>query len=96
MNIRQFTQGIPDYDTFRKDIKTLRAVERELETMTQSIKDLWDEVYAVSGSIDWKAIAGMRDVLAHHYLTLADIIIWDVVQDKLPQLEDAFTRYLKI
>ena len=40
MNIRQFTQGIPDYDTFRKDIKTLRAVERELETMTQSIKDL--------------------------------------------------------
>ena len=64
--------------------------------MAQSIKDLWDDVYKISSNIDWKAIAGMRDILAHHYLILADSIIWDIIINKLPELEKEFRRYLKM
>ncbi len=95
-NINDFTCDIKDFNEFEKDIKTIKAIERELETMTQSIKDLWDEVYKISWNIDWKAITWMRDILAHHYLVLADSIIWDVVKDKLPVLEKEFRRYLKM
>ena len=35
----------------------------------------------------------MRDILAHHYLVLADSIIWDIVKNKLPELEEAFKKY---
>jgi len=95
-NIKIFTEDIKDFETFESDIKTIRAVERELETMTQSIKDLWDEVYKISWNIDWKAISWMRDILAHHYLVLADSIIWDIIINKLPELENEFRRYLKM
>ena len=95
-NIKDFTKDIKNFEEFENDIKTIRAVERELETMTHSIKDLWDEVYKISHKIDWKAIAWMRDILAHHYLVLADSIIWDIVKNKLPELEVAFKKYLNI
>jgi uncharacterized protein with HEPN domain len=64
--------------------------------MTQSIKDLGDEVYKISGTIDWWAIAGMRDILAHHYLVLSVEIIWDVVKNRIPELDREFRRYLKM
>lgn len=73
-NIKEFTKDTNSFEVFQKDIKTIRAVERELETMAQSIKDLWDEVYEISGIVDWRAIAWMRDILAHYYLVLADSI----------------------
>jgi uncharacterized protein with HEPN domain len=38
----------------------------------------------------------MRDILAHHYLVLADSIIWDIVINKIPELEKEFRRYLKM
>jgi uncharacterized protein with HEPN domain len=53
IHIQDFVTDIDDFSTFQKDLKTIRAVERELETMTQSIKDLGDEVYKISGTIDW-------------------------------------------
>ena len=95
-NIQEFIRSTPDFEAFQKDLKTIRAIERELETMTQSIKDIGDEVYKISGNIDWKAIAGMRDILAHHYLVLADVIIWDVAKNKIPELDREFRRYLKM
>ena len=95
-NIKDFTKDIDSFDDFVNDLKTIRAIERELETMTQSIKDLWDEVYKISSKLDWKSISWMRDILAHHYLVLADSIIWDIVQNKLPELEKEFRMYMKI
>ena len=95
-NIKDFTVDTKEFKEFERDLKTIRAVERELETMTQSIKDLWDEIYKVSWKIDWKAISWMRDILAHHYLVLADSIIWDIVINKIPELEKEFRRYLKM
>ncbi|MCH2188300.1 DUF86 domain-containing protein [Candidatus Gracilibacteria bacterium] len=95
-NIYSFTEDIDSFEVFEKDIKTIRAVERELETMSQSIKDLGNTVHEISGVIDWKAIAGMRDILAHHYLVLSDAIIWDVVHSDLPLLEKEFRRYMKM
>jgi len=38
----------------------------------------------------------MRDILAHHYLVLADSIIWDIVINKLPELEEVFKKYLNL
>jgi uncharacterized protein with HEPN domain len=36
--------------------------------------------------IEWRKIAGLRDVIAHGYFNLDLQIIWDVVKNKLPDL----------
>ena len=44
------------------------------------IKDLYPE-------IDWKAIAGMRNVLVHDYFDVDFEALWDVIFRDLPPLE---------
>ena len=36
--------------------------------------------------IEWRKIAGLRDIVAHAYFSIDDEIVWDVISNKLPDL----------
>jgi len=36
--------------------------------------------------IDWQGVMGMRDIIAHHYFDINAEIVFDVVKNKLPDL----------
>ena len=36
--------------------------------------------------IDWRRMSGLRDILAHAYFGMDDLILWDLVQHKIPAL----------
>ena len=37
-------------------------------------------------SVQWKNMAGMRDRLIHEYIGINYSIVWDVVKNKIPEL----------
>ena len=90
--IRQFTAGLT-LATFSQDAKTLDAVVRNLEIVGEAVKHLTEDVRARYSGLDWKKIAGLRDILIHEYFGVNVEVIWDIVQHKLPDLEKA-TRAL--
>lgn len=79
---------------FFVDEKTQDAVLRNLQTLAESTQRLSDAARARHPEIDWRAIAGFRNVVVHDYLGVDLGQIWAVVAEDLPILGDAICRML--
>jgi uncharacterized protein with HEPN domain len=75
------------FERFMADETLKRAVVRSLEVLGEATKQIPVDVKLRWGAIDWKAIAGMRDRLIHDYMGVNYTIVWDVVQNRIPELE---------
>jgi uncharacterized protein with HEPN domain len=65
------------------------AVVRNLQTLAESSQRLSDAATRSQPGIDWRAIAGFRNVLVHDYLGLDLDTIWLVIEQDLPQLKNS-------
>lgn len=75
-------------EQFLKDMKTQDAVIRNLQTLSESIKRISDATKANHPEIEWKHIAGFRNVLVHDYLGVNVERVWEVVEKFLPDLKE--------
>ncbi|MEA1870040.1 MAG: DUF86 domain-containing protein [Euryarchaeota archaeon] len=64
-----------------------RACVRSLEVIGEATKNLPEEFKEKYPMVEWKKIAGLRDKLIHHYFGINWDIVWDVIENKLPDLE---------
>lgn len=72
---------------FLEDEKTLDAVVRNLEVIGEAVKKLPENLRAKHSAVEWKKIAGLRDILIHEYFGLDAEIVGDIVQNKVPALD---------
>ena len=71
------------------------AILRNLEIIGEAVKRISPEDRAGMPGIEWAKIAGMRDWLAHAYFRVNADIVWDVIENKLPELEQSVRLYRK-
>ena len=85
--VLRYTQDM-NYQEFIADEKTYDAVMMNLLIIGEAVKNLPTEIKEDYPDIEWRKIAGLRDILAHAYFSLDDDILWDVVINKIyPLLE---------
>jgi uncharacterized protein with HEPN domain len=80
-----FVAGI-DYDTFRDDLRTVYAVTRCLEIISEASRRLPDDLKARHPAIAWKEMAGAGNIYRHDYEDVAASYVWLTVQTQLPPL----------
>jgi len=75
-----------DQTTFKENELVQDGIIRNLEIIGEAVKKMPDSMKR-SEQLDWKKIAGLRDVLIHGYFTVDLDIVWDIVQNKVPELK---------
>ncbi|MBC8515531.1 DUF86 domain-containing protein [bacterium] len=82
--------------SFQNDRKTQKAVLRELQELSQSVRSLPSRLTDSNPQIPWRAIAGFRNILVHDYLGLNMASVWSIVQKDLPPLLLAVSEMVRI
>src|SRR3989344_8072688 len=83
--IERYTQKF-SYQQFSKNDIVTDAVIRNLAIIGEAVKNLSQEIKKEHPEIEWKKIAGLRDILVHEYSGVNLEIIWDIIANKLSPL----------
>ena len=76
-------------EAFMADTKTLLAVERCLEIISEASRDIPEVIRAEHPDIPWRRMADAGNVYRHIYDMVNPEIVWRVVKDDLSKLRTA-------
>ena len=92
-SIQEFVRGM-DFDDFIGDDKTSSAVINKFEIMGEAVKNLPEFIVEKYSKAPWKDMAGMRDRLIHGYFKIDYRIVWDTIEDKIPEVKSLVTQII--
>ncbi|MET0412844.1 MAG: DUF86 domain-containing protein [Polyangiaceae bacterium] len=81
--IGRYTIGL-SFDQFRADEKVVDAVARNLEVIGEAAKRVPEQLRAQYVDVQWRKMAGIRDVISHGYFGVDLQLVWDIVQRDVP------------
>ena len=84
-----------DRESFRDDLRTVFAVTRCLETISEASRRVPLSLKERPPSLPWKRMAGAGNVYRHDYEDVAANYVWDTVQNELPPLRKVIEQKLR-
>lgn len=92
--IDSFFIDFEEFEVFQNDVRTKRAVERNIEIIGEAMNRILkkNEEIAISQA---RKIVDVRNRIIHGYDTVSDEIIWTIVVKYLPILKDEVEKLLE-
>lgn len=81
-----FNSGSTDFLAYKSDLKTKKAIERNIEIIGEAVNRILkvDPDFQIKNA---KNIIGTRNRIIHSYDNISDEVIWTIVQRELPDLK---------
>ncbi len=72
---------------FNKDIDLQDATIRRLEVIGEAVKNIPASLKRKYSEVQWRKIAGTRDILIHAYFSVDIGLVYDIVKKDLPNFK---------
>ncbi|MBU1165255.1 DUF86 domain-containing protein [Patescibacteria group bacterium] len=89
--IDKYSKGL-SFDKFNKNNLVIDAVVRNLEVIGEAAKNVPTDFKNEHKDIPWNKIAGMRNIIAHEYFSVDLEILWQTVQQDIPELKKLINK----
>jgi uncharacterized protein with HEPN domain len=83
-----------DFSAFKKDLKTKKAVERNIEIIGEAINRILKHKGCDFNITSAQRIIGTRNRIAHEYDNISDEVIWTIILRELPLLKKEINTLL--
>ena len=87
--------GDSTYEDVIKDEMRIDAVVRNFEIIGEASSKIPDNFKNKYPLIEWRKVSDFRNVLAHEYFGLDYEIMWEIIKDKLPNLQKGIQAILE-
>ena len=84
----QHYSGNQAFDEFSSDFMRVEACLYNIQIIGEAVSKLPEDVKTIHHQIPWKLIKGMRNRLIHDYIGTDLQLVWNVIKNELPSLEE--------
>ncbi len=86
-------EGQRVFENYQNDLKTKRAIERNLEIIGEATNRILtkDSDFEISHS---RKIISLRNRIIHGYDVISDELIWGIIINDIPKLKSEISAYL--
>lgn len=90
----KYTKG-KTYNDLITDDMMYYAVVKNIEIIGEAANMLTPKFIEKHPKTPWKMVRGMRNYIVHEYFQIDDAVVWDVVENNLPELHKQIVQYIK-
>lgn len=91
--IEKYTRNLT-FEGLKENELLIDGVVRNLEIIGEAVKNIPDDIKTRHPDIEWKKIAGLRDILIHAYFGIDLEILWDIKENKIPELKEKVSEII--
>ena len=90
--ISDFLPEKRDFFEFQKDLKTKKAIERNIEIIGEAVNRITNYKNFEIKIQNARQIVGTRNRIAHEYDNISDEVIWTIIVRELPNLKEEILK----
>lgn len=85
--IEKFSSDLKSWQDLKNDPETFYACLMNFVVIGEMVLRLDSEFIEKHKQIEWHKIRGFRNLVAHDYFGIDAEEVWDIIQNKIPQLK---------
>ncbi|HDR51178.1 MAG TPA: DUF86 domain-containing protein [Mariniphaga anaerophila] len=82
-----YTKDYNSAEDFYNSQRDFDAAMMNFIVLGESVGKLSDDLINSNQHIDWQKVYGFRNIVAHHYFGINVDIVWQIIQENLPELK---------
>ncbi len=92
--VERYTAGL-SFEAFEGNDMVIDSVTRNLEVIGEATKQIPEELRSRYQDVDWKRVAGFRDIAIHAYFDVDIGIVWTIATQRLADLKQVVNQMLQ-